>query len=67
MNEHIPDKIAGAVDTQLDDQRSNSGTLRGLDQALAVPPGPNPPTGAANPGTAYAEDGTRQYLLCRGV
>ena len=64
---NIPDKIAGAVDTQLDDQRSNSGTLRGLDQALAVPAGPNPPTGAANPGTPYAEDGTRQYLLCRGV
>ena len=64
---NIPDKIAGAVDTQLDDQRSNSGTLRGLDLALAVPAGPNPPTGAANPGTPYAEDGTRQYLLCRGV
>jgi hypothetical protein len=57
---NIPDKIATAVDTQLDDQRSNAGSLRGQLQAA-----PNPNTGAA--AGNYVEDGTSQYLLCRSV
>jgi prepilin-type N-terminal cleavage/methylation domain-containing protein len=57
---NIPDKIATAVDTQLDDQRSNAGTLRGQLQAA-----PTPATGAA--AANYVEDGTSQYLLCRSV
>jgi len=57
---NIPDKIATAVDTQLDDQRSNAGSLRGQLQAA-----PNPATGTA--AANYVEDGTSEYLLCRGV
>jgi len=59
---NIPDKIATAVDTQLDDQRSNAGTMRGLDQGGS----PNPATGTT-PTANYVEDGTKQYLLCKAV
>ena len=58
---NLTDKIAIAVDTQMDDGLSVSGTVRGLLQAA-----PNPPT--ANPaGPAYAETGTNTYLLCRAL
>ena len=57
---NIPDKIATAVDTQLDDQRPNAGVLRGQLQASA-----NPDTGTA--AADYVEDGTRQYLLCKNL
>src|SRR5512134_2464389 len=57
---NVPDKIATAVDTQLDDQRPNAGILRGQLQASV-----NPNTGTA--ATDYVEDGTRQYLLCKGI
>jgi prepilin-type N-terminal cleavage/methylation domain-containing protein len=57
---NMPDKIATAVDTQLDDQRPNAGTLRGQLQASA-----NPDTGTA--ATNYVEDGTSQYLLCKNL
>jgi prepilin-type N-terminal cleavage/methylation domain-containing protein len=59
---NVPDKIATAVDTQLDDQRSNAGNLRGLDQTGL---GSNP--NVAAPSTNYVEDGTKQYLLCRSI
>ena len=59
---NVPDKIATAVDTQLDDQRSNAGNLRGLDQTGL---GSNPPV--ALPSANYVEDGTKQYLLCRSI
>lgn len=58
---NLPDKIAIAVDTQMDDGIPISGTVRGLLQAA-----PNP--GTANPATAtYAETGTNTYLLCRAL
>jgi prepilin-type N-terminal cleavage/methylation domain-containing protein len=61
---NVPDKIATAVDTQLDDQRSNAGSMRAQNQA-----GPNPAINAAPFAgeAAYVEDGTRQYLLCKSV
>jgi prepilin-type N-terminal cleavage/methylation domain-containing protein len=59
---NLPDKIAIAVDTQMDDGVPISGTVRGLWQQA----GPNPAT--ANPATAaYAETGTNVYLLCRSM
>jgi prepilin-type N-terminal cleavage/methylation domain-containing protein len=59
---NLPDKIAIATDTQMDDGIPISGTVRGLLQAGA----PNPPT--ANPATAtYLENGTNVYLLCRSL
>src|SRR5467141_798370 len=60
---NLPDKIAIAVDTQMDDGQRQSGTVRGQLQAA-----PNPviaqdatPPGGAN----YAETGTNTYVLCR--
>jgi len=58
----IPDKVAIAVDTQMDDQNAGTGSLRAIEggsttalAALAVPP------------LNYVETGSTQYLLCRGV
>jgi len=58
---NLPDKIAIATDTQMDDGIPISGTVRGLLQNA-----PNPNT--ANPATAaYAETGTNTYMLCRSL
>jgi prepilin-type N-terminal cleavage/methylation domain-containing protein len=58
---NLPDKIAIAVDTQMDDGASNQGTVRALLQAS-----PNPSIGTALVATpAYAETGTNVYVLCR--
>ncbi len=57
---NLPDKIAIAVDTQMDDATSTSGQVRGMIQAA-----PNPLVVAAGP--AYAETGTNQYLLCKSL
>ncbi len=61
---NLPDKIAIAVDTQMDDGTSTTGQVRGLVQT-----GPNPSTPAANaaPTVAYAETGQNQYLLCKNL
>jgi prepilin-type N-terminal cleavage/methylation domain-containing protein len=60
---NLPDKIAIAVDTQMDDGASNVGTVRGLLQTT-----PNPTIGAGQISTpAYAETGTNSYLLCRSL
>ena len=59
---NLPDKIAIAVDTQMDDGTSISGQLRGLVQT-----GPSPVTGNSVPTAAYAETGTNQYLLCKNL
>jgi prepilin-type N-terminal cleavage/methylation domain-containing protein len=64
---NLPDKIAIATDTQMDDGQPASGTVRGLLQAG----GPNPalPAGtAATPNaTGYVESGTNVYILCRSL
>jgi prepilin-type N-terminal cleavage/methylation domain-containing protein len=64
---NLPDKIAIAVDTQMDDAQPATGTVRGLLQAGA----PNPVLGAgtaATPNaTGYAETGTNLYVLCRAI
>jgi hypothetical protein len=58
---NLPDKIAIAVDTQMDDGVPRTGGLRAMLQAA-----PNPAT--ANPSAAaYAETGTNAYLLCRAL
>ncbi len=59
---NLPDKIAIAVDTQMDDGSSTTGQVRGLVQAA-----PNPATGATAPTSTYAETGTNQYLLCKNM
>jgi len=60
---NLPDKIAIAVDTQMDDGSSLTGQIRGLSQGGT----PNPATGSAAPTSPYAETGTNQYLLCKSL
>lgn len=57
---NLPDKVAIAVDTQMDDGQPNAGQLRGQLQDA-----PNPATDAV--AAAYAETGTNQYLLCKNL
>jgi prepilin-type N-terminal cleavage/methylation domain-containing protein len=56
---NIPDKVAIAVDTQMDDSNPATGQIRAQLQASA-----NPNT-AASPATAYVETGVSQYLVCK--
>ena len=63
---NLPDKIAIALDTQMDDGVPNTGTVRG---ALHTG-GPNPDIGGASGmtvSTSYAETGANVYTLCRSV
>jgi prepilin-type N-terminal cleavage/methylation domain-containing protein len=57
---NLPDKIAIAVDTQMDDGTPNGGQVRGQTQT-----GPNPDIGTA--ATGYLETGTGQYLICKNM
>ncbi len=57
---NLLDKIAIAVDTQMDDAGSATGSVRGQLQTA-----PSPATGTA--ASAYAETGTNQYLLCKNL
>jgi prepilin-type N-terminal cleavage/methylation domain-containing protein len=60
---NIPDKIAIAVDSQMDDGVSATGTVRALLQAA-----PNPNIGAGQVATpAYAESGANVYTMCRAL
>ena len=56
---NVTDKVAIAVDTQMDDSNSATGQVRGQLQT-----GPNPAT-ASSPATGYVETGVSQYLLCK--
>jgi hypothetical protein len=58
---NLPDKIAIAADTQMDDGVPNAGEVRGQLQTA-----PNPAI-AATAGTAYAETGTNVYVICRAM
>ena len=59
---NLPDKIAIALDTQMDDGVPNTGTVRG--QLHTAGPNPDINTAAA---AAYAETGANVYTLCRSV
>src|SRR6266704_143138 len=56
---NIPDKVAIAMDTQIDDSNSATGQVRAQLQATA-----NPDL-AATPATGYVETGVSQYLVCK--
>ena len=59
----IPDKVAIALDTQMDDGDPVKGQVRGLDTTAA---GPNPAlTGLS--ASSYQETGTNTYLMCRAL
>ena len=59
---NLPDKIAIAVDTQMDDGVIATGNVRGQ---LQTAPNPDIATGAA--AAEYAENGTNTYTLCRSL
>jgi len=59
---NLPDKIAIAVDTQMDDGVPNTGTVRGM----LHNGGPNPNI-ASTAASAFAETGANVYTLCRSV
>jgi hypothetical protein len=59
---NLPDKVAIAVDTQMDDGLAGKGSVRGLAQAA-----PNPAIGAVEATAAYAETGSNVYTLCRAL
>ena len=63
---NVPDKIASAVDTQVDDQRSSTGQMFGYPQG----PESNPDIDGATPiyaATAYVETGSNQYVICKKI
>jgi len=63
---NLPDKIAIATDTQMDDGQRTSGTVRGILQTAPNPAIPADATGAAVGGTTnYVESGTNTYTMCR--
>jgi len=60
---NLPDKIAIAADTQMDDGVPAAGTVRGVLQTA-----PNPDIVAATTAAAaYAETGTNVYTICRSL
>jgi hypothetical protein len=59
---NLPDRVAIAVDTQMDDGISGKGTVRGLLQSTS-----NPATGTGAATATYAETGSNVYVLCRAL
>ena len=59
---NVPDKVAIAMDTQMDDGRIATGTVRGQLQSA-----PNPTVAGAASSTEYAETGTNTYVICRSL
>ncbi|HEX9397623.1 MAG TPA: prepilin-type N-terminal cleavage/methylation domain-containing protein [Burkholderiales bacterium] len=60
---NLPDKVAIATDTQMDDGVPNAGSVRGITQTA-----PNPDIVAATTAaTAYQETGTNLYTICRSL
>ena len=60
---NLPDKVAIAVDTQMDDGASASGQVRA---DLSTAPNSDVPA-AAPTATAYQETGTNQYVACKNL
>jgi prepilin-type N-terminal cleavage/methylation domain-containing protein len=61
---NVPDKIASAVDTQVDDQRSQTGQMYGYLQTapnLDIEAGPTYAAGN------YIESGNNQYVICKKI
>jgi len=59
---NLPDKIAAAVDTQIDDGAGATGKMRALAHASL-----NPAVDAASVPAAYVESGANLYTLCREI
>ena len=59
---NIPDKVAIAMDTQMDDGSPNTGAVRGQNQTT-----PNPDLAVWTGGSGYQETGTNTYMLCKSL
>jgi prepilin-type N-terminal cleavage/methylation domain-containing protein len=59
---NLSDKIAIAADTQMDDGVPNTGSVRAVQQTT-----PNPDVSGLTAATAYQENGTNIYTLCRSL
>ena len=60
---NLPDKIAIAADTQMDDGTPNAGTVRAVLQTA-----PNPTINSTSTApTSYVESGTNVYTICRAM
>ena len=57
---NLPEKIASAVDAQMDDAKPATGQVRAQLQTTS-----NPATAATSGISAYVETGVNQYLLCK--
>ena len=63
---NVPGKVARAVDTQVDDQRSSTGLMFAYPQGAAS----NPDIDGATPiyaATDYVENGSNQYVICKKI
>jgi prepilin-type N-terminal cleavage/methylation domain-containing protein len=61
---NVPDKIASAVDTQIDDQRGGTGQMFGYLQGAAEN-SPDVTAKVAQPN--YVESGSNQYVICKKI
>ncbi len=59
---NLPEKVASAIDGQMDDSSPNTGQVRAQLQTQANPPTATTAAGAAS---AYVETGVNQYLMCK--
>ena len=59
---NIPDKVAIALDTQMDDGKIATGTVRGQLQTAT-----NPAINTSADSTEYAETGTNLYVICKQI
>jgi prepilin-type N-terminal cleavage/methylation domain-containing protein len=60
---NVPDRIAGVVDSQMDDQRPDAGSLRGYAQSV-----PNEDVSGKTPNkSAYAETGGDRFVICKTI
>jgi hypothetical protein len=64
---NIPDKIASAVDAQLDDQSSQRGQMRARDLSGGAAIQAGTANTSAEAASSFVETGTTQYVLCKSI
>jgi prepilin-type N-terminal cleavage/methylation domain-containing protein len=62
---NVPDKVASAVDTQVDDQRSNTGQMFARTMGAGETAATNVTSLTAD--TNYVETGSTQYVICKKI
>ncbi len=59
----VPGKAAQAIDSQFDDGLANAGSVRAIAATTNAPQNEEP--AGVTPATAYIDDGTKVYTICR--